>query len=93
MNWIVMMKLTDHGAKSIVDATKVINEANKTLHEKGGKLKDFYLTMGDVDYIAICEAPKDDIILAFAAKLASTGIVRTTTLKAFTAEQVQQIVI
>ena len=93
MNWIVMMKLTDHGAKSIVDATKVINEANKTLHEKGGKLKDFYLTMGDVDYIAICEASKDDTILAFAAKLASTGLVRTTTLKAFTAEQVQQIVI
>ena len=93
MNWIVMMKLTDHGAESIGEATKVINEANKTLHEKGGKLKDFYLTMGDVDYIAICEAPRDDIILAFAAKLASTGVVRTTTLKAFTAEQVQQIVI
>ena len=93
MNWIVMMKLTDHGAKSIVDATKVINEANKTLHEKGGKMKDFYLTLGDVDYIAICEATKADTILAFAAKLASTGLVRTTTLKAFTAEQVQQLVI
>lgn len=93
MNWIVMMKLTDHGAKSIVDATKLINEATRVLAEKGGKMKDFYLTMGDVDYVAVCEAPKDDIILAFVARLATTGVVRTTTLKAFTAEQVTQIVI
>lgn len=93
MNWIVMMKLTDHGAKSIVETTKLINEANKVLIEKGGKMKDFYLTMGDVDYVAICEAPKDNIILAFVARVASTGLVRTTTLKAFTTEQVTQIVI
>lgn len=93
MNWIVMMKLTDCGARSIVETTKLIHQANEVLVERGGRMKDFYLTMGNVDYVAICEGPEDDAILAFVTRVASTGFVRTTTLKAFTVEQVTQLVI
>jgi uncharacterized protein with GYD domain len=58
----------------------------------GGKLTDFFVTMGEYDYVAVGEAPSDEAALAFLLALGSLGNVRTTTLKAFTREQFAAIV-
>ncbi len=49
----------------------------------GGSFKDFYLTMGEHDMVAICEAPDDAVAARFAITLGMNGNVRTRTLKAF----------
>jgi uncharacterized protein with GYD domain len=48
--------------------------------------------MGEYDYVAIGEAPSDEVQVAFALALGSKGFVRTTTLKAFTKEEFAKIV-
>ena len=48
--------------------------------------------MGEYDYIAIGEAPSDEVQLTFALALGSQGTVRKTTLKAFTKEKFAEIV-
>lgn len=90
-SYIILMNLTDQGSRSVKDATQLLANAEKELGKKGGKLKDFYLTMGHIDGVAVCEAPSDEAILGFVFGLTSTGYVRTTTLKAFTAKQVETV--
>jgi uncharacterized protein with GYD domain len=58
----------------------------------GGKLLAFYLVMGEYDYVAIAEAPSDEVAATYLLGLGADGYVRTTTMKAFTAEQFGEMV-
>ncbi len=85
--YILLMSLTNQGIKDIKNAPARIEEGVKAWEAMGGKLIDFYATMGGYDYVAIGEASSDDIVLSFVAALGAGGNVRTKTLKAFTKEQ------
>ena len=80
---IVMMKLTNQGAKAIKDAPARIDDSIKTMEKMGGKLIAFYLTTGEYDYIGIGEVPNDEVLLTFLLGLGTMGTVRTTTVRAF----------
>jgi uncharacterized protein with GYD domain len=43
--------------------------------------------MGEYDYVAVGEAPSDEVATTFALALGSLGNVRTTTLRAYTKEE------
>ena len=90
--YVLLMKLTDQGIKEIKNAPQRIEAATKGLETMGGKLISFYTVMGEYDYVAVGEAPSDEVALAFLLGLGSAGNVRTTTLKAFTKEQLAAIV-
>jgi uncharacterized protein with GYD domain len=90
--FIILMKLTDQGAKTIKDAPARIDAGVKGWEKMGGKMLGFYVTMGEYDYIAVGEAPSDEVAAAFVLSLAALGNVHTTTLKAFPREQFASIV-
>ncbi len=90
--YVCLMKLTDQGIKEVKDAIKRVQEAIKTLEAMGGRLIAFYMVMGEYDYIGIAEVPSDEVAAAFLLGLGSHGYVRTTTLKAFTTEQIAAII-
>jgi uncharacterized protein with GYD domain len=90
--YVMMMKLTDHGAKTIKEAPSRVDAAQKNLEKMGGKLVGFYLTTGEYDYLAIGEAPNDQVLLTFLLGLGSLGTVRTTTVKAFSLEELSAAV-
>ena len=89
---IVLMKLTDQGIKDIKNAPQRIEAAAKTLEAMGGKMTGFYLTMGEYDYVAIGEGPSDEVGMTFLLGLGAAGYVKTTTLKAFTKEEFEEMV-
>jgi len=89
--FIIIMKLTDQGVKTVKTTTQIIGDAQKILADRGGQMTACYLTMGDIDYIAVCEAPNDEAILSFVLSLGATGNVRTNTLKAFPAGLVEKL--
>ena len=84
---IMLMKLTDQGAKDIKNAPQRIEQAIKTYEKMGGKMVGFYAVTGEYDYIAIGESPNDEVGMAFAIGLSALGNVRTTTIQAFTKEE------
>lgn len=90
--FIILMKLTDQGAKAIKDAPARIEAGIKGWEGMGGKILGFYITMGEYDYVTVGEAPSDEVAAAFVLALAALGNVHTTTLKAFTKEQFASIV-
>ncbi|MBP1883446.1 GYD domain-containing protein [Sinorhizobium mexicanum] len=81
--YVVLLNWTELGIKNVRESPKRLDAARKVLAEMGGSFKDFYLTMGEYDMVAICEAPDDAVAARFALTLGMNGNVRTRTLKAF----------
>jgi len=90
--YVSLINWTDKGIGSFRD-TLDRAEAGKQLAGKfGGTLKEIYWTIGPYDIVAISEAPDDESATAFALALSSQGNVRTTTLRAFDADEMKGIV-
>jgi uncharacterized protein with GYD domain len=53
----------------------------------GGKVIGFYVVMGEYDYVAVGEAPSDEVATIFSLALGTIGNVRTTTLRAYTRQE------
>ena len=68
---ILLMKLTEQGAKDIKGAPARIENALKGFEQIGGKLLGIYAVTGEYDYIAIGELPSDEagVIFSFAGLL------------------------
>ncbi|MBB6305662.1 GYD domain-containing protein [Rhizobium leucaenae] len=81
--YIVLLNWTDQGVRSVKESPRRLDAAKKQLQEMGGSFKQFFLTMGDHDMVAVCEAPDDAVMARFALTLGMGGNVRSRTLKAF----------
>ena len=86
-NYVILMKLTDQGAKTIKDAPGRMEAGIKAFEKMGGKVIGFYAVMGEYDYVGVGEAPSDEVATAFALAIGSLGNVKTTTLRAYTKEE------
>jgi uncharacterized protein with GYD domain len=90
--YITLYKWTDQGIKNIKEAPARIKAATKSAEAAGGKTLGVYLTMGEYDLVAISEGPNDEAVAAMLLAQGAMGNVRSTTLRAFTAEQFAEIV-
>ena len=84
---ILLMKLTEQGAKDIKGAPARIENALKGFEQIGGKLLGFYAVTGEYDYIAIGELPSDEAGVIFSLGLTALGNVKVTTCRAYTKEE------
>jgi uncharacterized protein with GYD domain len=90
--FVLLMKLTAKGAADIKAAPERIAEGVKAFEAMGGKMYSFHITMGPYDYVAIGEAPSDEVAAAFSLALTGQGNVTTTSMRAFTRDQFKGVV-
>ncbi len=90
--YILLANYTDQGIRNIKDSPKRSAAARKVIRDMGGDMTELFLTMGSYDLIVILEAPSDEVIAQFVITLGALGNVRTTTLKAFTESEFEDIV-
>lgn len=90
--YIVLGNYTEQGIRSIKDLPTRVPQNSKRIEEMGGKLIGWYLTMGAYDFVAIVDAPNDDTMVQGLLALGAQGNFRTTTLKAFTLDEVSKII-
>jgi len=81
--YVMLANWTGQGALKVKDSPRRLDAAKKALKDMSGKFKSFFLTMGDYDIVAVCEAPDDAVEARFNLQLGMLGNVRTRTLKAF----------
>jgi uncharacterized protein with GYD domain len=81
--YIMLAHWTDQGLRNAKDSPERLNKARQLLKEIGGDFKQFFLTMGKYDFVAVYEAPDDAVAARFNLQLGMLGNVRTQTLKAF----------
>ena len=54
--YIALFNLTEAGIKAAKDSPRRLDAAKKLLADMGGEMKQFYMVMGDFDFVGICEA-------------------------------------
>jgi uncharacterized protein with GYD domain len=83
--YIVLGNYTEQGIKNMADTLKR-TEAVKAMAQKLGiTLKETYWTLGSYDMVATFEAPDDVAMTALGVSIGKLGNVRTQTLRAFSA--------
>lgn len=91
LNYVVLASFTDQGIKHIKDTTKRADAAKETAGKFGVKMNEIYWTQGQYDLVTLCEAKDEASIAAFGLALSSVGNVKFQTLRAFTRDEMNNI--
>ena len=86
-HYVCLMNWTEQGVQNVAQSVERADAARTALATKGVTLKDVYWTVGAYDIVSIVEAPDDETASAALLALIAQGNLRTTTLRAFTAEE------
>ena len=82
-SYIMLAKWTDQGIRHVKESPLRVDKTRQMLKDMGGDFKQFFLTMGEYDMVAVYEAPDDAVAARFNLELGMLGNIRTETLKAF----------
>jgi uncharacterized protein with GYD domain len=91
-SYVVLMNWTDQGVKSFRESVDRAEAAEVALSPAGITFSDLRWTIGAHDLVATLEAPDDETLAAALLALAAQGNLRTTTLRAFTAEEMRAVI-
>ena len=89
--YITLVNLTEQGVKEIKNASERLQAFDTAAREVGGRLVEFYLVMGEYDYIVITEAPDDQTAALLLLNTIAQGSMRTRTMRAFPREELEHI--
>jgi len=89
--FITTIKFTQQGIKSIGETTKRAAALKAAANKMGVKVTDIYWTVGDHDGVLILEAPDVETATTLLLHLGALGNVHTTTVRAFTAAEMDKI--
>ena len=90
--YLSLVRWTHDGIAKVKDSPTRLDAAKKTIEAGGGKLKQFYMLMGQYDMAIIIEAPDDATVARVNLALASKGSVRTETSRAFSEDEYRKII-
>lgn len=89
--FITTIRFTQQGIKDIDHTTRRATSLKAAAKKLGVKIRDIYWTLGDHDGVLIFEAPDDETATTLLLHLGSMGNVHTSTCRAFTAAEMDQI--
>ena len=86
--YITLINLTEQGVKTIKDLPARLAAGRQAMEANGGKLLQYYLTLGAQDAVVITELPDDESATSLALQQAGLGNLRTPTMRAFTEAEI-----
>jgi uncharacterized protein with GYD domain len=89
--YIILSNWTDQGAKNAKETVTRARAAAAAFEKAGGKLLHTFWTLGQYDLVLIAQAPSDEVLTALNVQLAALGNIRSSTLRAFDATEMEQI--
>jgi uncharacterized protein with GYD domain len=90
--YISLINWTDQGIRNFKDTVDRSNAAIGLAQKMGGKIEANYWTIGPYDLVSIAEFPDDETGMAFLLAVGSQGNFRTTTLRAFNADEITSVI-
>lgn len=91
-HYITLFRFTQKGAEAIKQGPARLDAGKKAIEAAKGKLKAFYVTLGQYDGVIIAEFPNDEAAARLSLATASLGNVRGETLRAFTEEEYRKLI-
>ena len=90
-SYVSLLQFTDQGIRNVKDTTKRAAAATDAAAKVGVKFTDLFWTLGHYDLAIVAEAPDDETMTALMLKLASLGNVKSQTMRAFRANEMDAI--
>ena len=89
--YVALVNFTDQGIKNYRDTVRRAEDYRGLVEKHGGQVRQLLWTLGQYDLVVVTELPDDETATAVVLQTVAAGNVRTTTLKAFDAEQMRGI--
>ena len=89
--YISLVQFTDKGIQAAKETTERVAEWVAKVESKGVTLKQMYWTLGQYDQVCIFDAPDDETAASVLLAADMLGNIRTQTLRAFTASEMEKI--
>ena len=90
--YVLLIHWTEQGIKSYKDSVDRLGDFTRLAESMGGSVRDTLYTVGEYDLVTVTEFPDDESATAAVLQAASLGNVRTTTMRAFTADEMRGII-
>ena len=90
--YVTLINWTEQGIKNFKDSASRAKEAEELMGKLGVRFKSILWTVGPYDIVSIVEADDEEGATAALLALGSQGNVRTTTMRAYDAEEMGRIV-
>ena len=90
--YVVLASFTDQGVKNAKDSPKRAEAFKQMAKTFGVTVKEIFWTQGRYDIVAITEAPDELSATALNLSLSAMGNIRTESLRAYTADEMNKIV-
>ena len=89
--YVVLYTFTDQGAKNVKSTLQRARDNQTESERRGFTIRGVYWTQGRYDMVVVADAPDEQAMLAALLNIAGAGNVRSETLRAFTAEEMEQV--
>jgi uncharacterized protein with GYD domain len=90
--YVSLVNWTDQGVKTFRDSVRRAEDYRGLVEKHGGQVRQLVWTLGEYDIVAVTDFPDDETATAVALQTAALGNIRTTTMKAFDADQMSAII-
>ena len=90
--YVVLVNFTDQGIRNAKDSVKRMEAFKEMAKKFGVTVREFFWTYGRYDMVAINEAPDEASGMGLNMSLCALGNVRTQTLRAFSANEMKQVI-
>jgi len=89
--YVVLSSFTEKGVSTIKDTTKRAEDFKKAAKKAGVTVKELLWTQGQYDLVTVIEAQDESAAMALGLNVAKLGNLRSETLRAFTAVEMEKI--
>jgi uncharacterized protein with GYD domain len=80
--YIMFSTLTDEGRKTLKERPERLREVNQEIERMGARVVSQFAVLGIYDFVAVVEAPSNEVIARISLELGARGTVQLTTLPA-----------
>ena len=89
--YISLVQFTDKGIQAAKETTKRVAHWASQVESMGVSIKQMYWTLGQYDQVCVFDAPDDETAASVLLAADMLGNIRTQTLRAFTASEMEKI--
>jgi uncharacterized protein with GYD domain len=90
--YIALIDWTDEGVRNFKETVDRYEAAENAFGSMGVSFTDVHWTLGAHDIVATVEAPDDETLAAALLAVAAQGNIRTTTLRAFSRDEMRAVI-
>jgi uncharacterized protein with GYD domain len=90
--YVSLINWTDEGIRNFRDTTQRAADFSKLVESSGGTVRELLWTVGEYDLVCVADFPNDESGVAALLQVGSAGNVRSSTLRAFGADEMAGII-